>query len=288
MLPGDTLVGKIFREGLDRASAVIVVLSRQSIVKPWVCEELDAAVVKRINEGSKLIPIVLDNLDPATEVPAPIRHLLFENVPNPQDLDRIVDRVVRSVFGRVERPPLGAPPAYTAELAALIPSLDRIDSLVVRSLGDEAIRDFGTNFRTQEFLGTITNEIHISEAQAIDSLNVLDNVNIIKIHRTFGAGVGGMSRFQLTRFGLDTYLRAYEPEYSTIQSTVIARLAGWPSDQGDERTLTELVGAPRLVVDHVLDQLAARNLIRIVRTLGGATGARFHAISPRLRRLAEQ
>lgn len=56
MLPGDSLVRKIFTEGLDKADAVVVVLSRVSITKAWVAEELDAAVVKRINDDSKLIP----------------------------------------------------------------------------------------------------------------------------------------------------------------------------------------------------------------------------------------
>ena len=39
MLPGDSLVDKIFEEGLKEASAVIVVVSRHSITKKWVKEE---------------------------------------------------------------------------------------------------------------------------------------------------------------------------------------------------------------------------------------------------------
>jgi hypothetical protein len=40
MLPGDSLARKIFTEGLDKADAVVVVLSRVSITKAWVAEEL--------------------------------------------------------------------------------------------------------------------------------------------------------------------------------------------------------------------------------------------------------
>ena len=61
MLPGDSLVDKIFGEGIKDAKAVIVVLSNFSVEKPWVREELNAAFVKRINNGSKLIPIVIDD-----------------------------------------------------------------------------------------------------------------------------------------------------------------------------------------------------------------------------------
>ncbi len=42
MLPGDSLVEKVF-EGIGNAEAVIIVLSANSINKPWVKEELNAS-----------------------------------------------------------------------------------------------------------------------------------------------------------------------------------------------------------------------------------------------------
>ncbi|HKU76580.1 MAG TPA: toll/interleukin-1 receptor domain-containing protein [Pyrinomonadaceae bacterium] len=60
MLPGDSIVDKIFEEGIKSAQAVIVILSRYSVNKKWVREELNVAFIKRINSGSKLIPIVID------------------------------------------------------------------------------------------------------------------------------------------------------------------------------------------------------------------------------------
>lgn len=49
MLPGDSLVDKIFEEGLKSANAVIMVLSKYSVSKPWVSEELNASMVSRIS-----------------------------------------------------------------------------------------------------------------------------------------------------------------------------------------------------------------------------------------------
>lgn len=287
MLPGDSLVKRIFVEGLDNAAAVIVVISRQSLTKRWVAEELDAAVVKRINDGSKLIPIVLDELE-VSEIPASIRHLLFESVPDTTSLAPVVDRVLRSVHGVVERPPLGSPPAYSSSAVARIQGLDRIDSLVLKSMGAEAVRDTGTMFNTREFLASVTSELSVTEAQAIESLNVMDTTHVIKIHRTFGAGVDGMQRFTLTASGLETYLAAYVPTYPTIEATVLARLAGWPSDQGTERELADQVGAPRLIVQHLLDRCASRRLLTLSQSVGGPSGKHFFSISPMVRRLASQ
>src|SRR5262245_4218713 len=51
MKPGDSLVDRIFEEGLKSAQAVIIVLSAVSVTKPWVREELNNSVVSRINRG---------------------------------------------------------------------------------------------------------------------------------------------------------------------------------------------------------------------------------------------
>lgn len=45
---GDSLVQRIFEEGIRNADVIVVVLSKISTSKKWVREELDAALVKRI------------------------------------------------------------------------------------------------------------------------------------------------------------------------------------------------------------------------------------------------
>ena len=237
MLPGDSLVRKIFTEGLDKAVAVVVVLSRVSITKVWVAEELDAAVVKRINDDSKLIPIVLDNLDVKTDVPASIRHLLLEFVPDPSERATVVRRVVRSIFGTVERPPLGPPPLFASAFAVRIPGLDRIDALVLQLAGSEAVRDFGDQFDTAEFVEAVMEAHGITDAEVIESLQVLEAERYVEIHRTIAPGLAGMSRFTITPYGLEIYLRAYESDYPRFEQTVLARIVEESSDQGSEREL---------------------------------------------------
>lgn len=283
MLPGDSLVQKIFIEGLASASAVIVVVSSNSLTKRWVAEELDAAVVKRIEEGSKLIPVVLDGLKPQ-QVPPPIRHLLFETVSDTDELIDVVERVVRAIHGQADKPPLGEAPKFASQPVVPIRGLDRIDNLVLRAAGDEAVRDFGTLFQTAEFVDSITAELEITEEQAIESLEVLDGDRLIEIHRTLGAGLPSMRKFVLTASGLETYLRSYRPDYQIIEESVAARLAAWTTDQGDEQELSQMVESPRLIVRHILDRYHSRGLIKLIK-MGGGTW-HFHSISPRLRRIS--
>lgn len=110
---GDSLVHRIFDEGIPRADAIVVVLSHVSVGKPWVTEELHASVVRRITTERKtrLIPIVLDE---DVDVPSALKHLLWVSVPR-VGLDGAVQQVVNNLYGVDQKPPLGAPPAFAAQ-----------------------------------------------------------------------------------------------------------------------------------------------------------------------------
>jgi hypothetical protein len=76
ILPGDSLVDKLFEEGLKEADAVLIVISAASVTKPWVRQELNTAIVNRITRQTKVIPVVLDN----SEVPESLRSLVWESI----------------------------------------------------------------------------------------------------------------------------------------------------------------------------------------------------------------
>ena len=76
MKPGDSLVDKIFEEGLRDARAVIIVLSKSSVQKPWVREELNASVVNRIIRRTRLIPVFIDDC----EVPESLQSTAWQRV----------------------------------------------------------------------------------------------------------------------------------------------------------------------------------------------------------------
>ncbi len=80
-------------------------------------------------------------------------------------------------------------------------------------------------------------ELSVTEAQAVESLNVMDATHVIKIQRTFGAGVDGMQRFTLTASGLETYLRI-RPHVSDNRSDgacAARRMAAGPRNRARAR-----------------------------------------------------
>lgn len=138
MAAGDSLVDRIFEEGISQADVFVVVLSRVSVAKPWVRDELDAGVVRRINSGrsKRLLPVILDE---DVVVPESLHHLLWLSVPR-IGLDGVVKGIVDSVFGRSVKPPLGPGPRYANTVVGWTanPVDERVFQLIVDDIREHA------------------------------------------------------------------------------------------------------------------------------------------------------
>jgi len=78
---GDSIVAKI-NEGIDSASFMIVVLSKNSVNKQWVKEEINAGFIKGLNAKSVyLIPVLLEKCD----VPALLADKKYANFSSSYD-----------------------------------------------------------------------------------------------------------------------------------------------------------------------------------------------------------
>jgi hypothetical protein len=130
-------VSKIFEEGLKNAEAIIVVLSNNSVNKPWIREELDASVVKKVEGLAKLIPVVIDDC----EVPKSLKSTVWQKIENLDDSDTEFSRIVASIYGHMEKPSLGPPPAYVQTVVDTLPDLTKVDSLVMKWSCERAIEE---------------------------------------------------------------------------------------------------------------------------------------------------
>ncbi len=165
ILPGDSLVDKLFEEGLKEAEAVLIVISAVSITKPWVRKELNAAVVNQITRQTKVIPVVLDN----AEVPEALRSLVWEPIPDLNDYGAQLDRVVDAIHGRRNKPALGTAPDYLKERP--IPGLHQLDARILRMIYEDAIERNHPIWSPEEFASQLKD---VSQDAQFDSLEILD------------------------------------------------------------------------------------------------------------------
>ncbi len=194
--PGDSLVQKLFDEGLAKVDAVVVLVSRASVDKPWVREELDSAMVGRITRGTRLIPVRLDGV----EMPEPLKHLVWINADRSQaGIQKTAQDIADTVHGHDPRPAVGPRPGYTA-LSLSVPGLTKVDAFLLTQVIRHALGDWITKFFDFEPIKTAAKDQGVSDEMLFESLYALSERHYLNIR--FGQDDEVFVRVQLESVGV--------------------------------------------------------------------------------------
>jgi hypothetical protein len=250
--PGDSLVRKLFDEGLSTVDAVIVIVSAVSVNKRWVREELDAAMVSRIRNDTRLIPVQLDG----AEMPAPLRHLVWiTSDRSSEDVKAAAGEIATTMYGRDLRPVVASPPTYAT--ASAVPGLSAGESLMLTRLAERAIAQGhllpGMNWAAVAELVQVDG---LPEGLAVEAAHALAHAGFIELKGTWQSRI---LRVQLTHSGLGTALHATEPGYDAISNSVTAELINDPP--GDAATLAERIGVPAVIAQYFICELQNEGLL---------------------------
>jgi hypothetical protein len=101
---GDSLRQKI-DEGLSNCNVFLVLLTPDSIQRPWVNQEMDAGLIRKIEAQARFIP-VRRNLPPSA-LPPLLRGMLS---PGLENLESDLKQLIADIHGVSRKPPLGPPP----------------------------------------------------------------------------------------------------------------------------------------------------------------------------------
>nr|WP_320190104.1 toll/interleukin-1 receptor domain-containing protein [uncultured Desulfobacter sp.] len=115
--PGDSIVSKIFEEGLSNASAFAIVLSKESVRSKWVREELNIATIRRIEDLTRVIPLLKEDV----EIPSALRSLHWVDMR--AEFDRGVRDIVNALSGFSDKPALGEVPEHLQSIITPVAGL---------------------------------------------------------------------------------------------------------------------------------------------------------------------
>lgn len=101
---GDSFRQKI-DEGLDDCTHFLVLLTPNSLAKPWVNQEMDAGLMRKLNAKSKFIPIRY-RVSPA-QLPALLTGMHSPEIVNPTD---DIQQLINDIHGISKKPAMGRPP----------------------------------------------------------------------------------------------------------------------------------------------------------------------------------
>jgi hypothetical protein len=274
---GDSIVQKIFSEGIENAKAVIAVISAASVIKPWVQNEIDVAFVRRIEGKCKLIPIILDNATPPTCLSA----LRWEPVADPKNFKAALHNIILSLYDQYEKPPLGqAPPFVTTEVGS-IPDISRVDSKVLIACCRLCEKlDQVATINGQDLL-PLVEELHLTTNSFCESLEVLAHKGLLKVDKVNSGNITGAGP---TFTGYDLFLRATDPGYAAHFTNLVARIVNNGDDTGTK--LVESTGLSARTMYHFLKILQGNDHIVLIENINYSCAfqkiARFNATLPRL------
>lgn len=273
MLPGDSLIGKIFDEGIKNAQAIIIILSKNSINKPWVREELNAGMVKKIESGTKLIPVIIDECD----VPQCLKTTLWERINDLNNYQESFNKIINSIIGHVDKPSLGELPRYVNTTVIELPNLTKIDSIIFKVACETAIKnDSGYGIITEGIEKIIT-EYDIHKSDLNETLDILDRRGFIDATKVLS---GEIPIFSITTFGMNQYISYYYKDFNRVMDLVKYNIV---NDKIGNIELAQKINEPRVIVEHAYNILEQHGLIQFHRSMGG--GIAIYNVSPELKRM---
>ena len=270
---GDSLVEKIFGEGLQAAN-VIAVVSNHSISSKWVREELNYATVRRIKGKARILPVILDELGEG-QIPEVVEHLLWHRVPNPPDdpanIRAAAERVAAAIHGQShpDKPALAPMPAYAlvGEESAQIYGLGKFGSYVLASIcqrmmetGEYGVKRFPITPKIKEVIQQLKDS-HGPEvvARAFDRL---ENQDMVLRSISFA---GKHDPHAVTEFGVNSFIESHfsEDEIRTLCGRVAAFLFNGVGSNSNVDIFGQFKDTPLLLVDYALRDMENFGCLKI-------------------------
>lgn len=176
MSVGDSIVDRIFEEGIKNCDVFIIILSKNSINSKWVKEELNAGFIKNIEKQTKVIPIIIDN---NIEIPIVLSSRKWIKIKDLKSYNTEFEDITNSILNISKKPLLGKQPRYTIEISN-IGELSQIDSIILKIIVEYILDNNKIyKFISGKDLITEWKEYSISQSQVEESIEILSDESYI-------------------------------------------------------------------------------------------------------------
>ena len=212
--PGDSLRRKV-EEGIGGCTHFIVLLTPISIKKPWVNEEIDAGFVRNLEGKCKFIPLRcgldIDSLSP-----------LLKGKHSPA-LDGSHDegnikKLINSIHGISDSPPLGEPPQVIQESSGGILGLSPAAEAIVRLMVESS--EYGTNLDQPTRPDKLQENTQLNDDDLVNALDELEGQGFVKMLHAQGEGPLGCTHVlaeDVLFVAFDKYFKQWNPEEDALR-----------------------------------------------------------------------
>lgn len=243
---GDSIRQRI-DEGLAECTHFIVLLTPQSIGKPWVNAEIDAGLIRKLGDESVHFIPLRSGL-PASAL-SPLLQARYSPELHPQNLD--LAQLINDIHGVTRKPPLGPAPSAlliaTAARTGFSPSATALAALFVTRSKHGKPMDPVFN------LPELAVELKLSEEDAKDAIFELGGY--VKNHRDHV-----ISPEDTLFMDFDRFWQPWDPEKDAL--TVAAGLINDPNFPREQEPLAQYLGWSARRLNPAVTYLARHDLIK--------------------------
>lgn len=277
MAAGDSLIDKIFEEGLGQTDTVIIVLSKASMQSLWVQKELNVASARIITgKIKKLIPVLIEECD----VPVVLEDILWERIaPSYKPEDPSFQKIISAVFGISNKPQIGSPPAYITNVSKTFGGLSLTDSFVLKRSCEKVVNTRLGELLKSENLFVEDGKWLVPKSEVSDSLDILDREGYLNVYRNNGPIIG--SNYLVTTSGFEIFANENIPHYQSKVNSVISKIVN--ENIHDKLSIQFGLNEPGYLIGHILDVLEENGLINQSKATQGISY--IFNISPKLKRM---
>lgn len=259
---GDSIIQKIFIEGLSKCDIFLILISCSSAKSKWVKEELDYAMIKKIEGITKIIPLIKEKC----EIPAPLRALKWVDLS--VNLNDGIREVVKSVYEVSEKPPLGKIPGYITELKNSVGGLSRGASTIGSILLSEGDYKRGDEKRyTGQELHSLA--AMFSETELNDAVDELEEYGLIKKINFLGTAPYHFGYIEPT-YALFLHFKESGLDYDPLNDIKISAAAIASQSKLDGKELQEITKLDPLRLNRAIAYLEDYGIVKVLKFLGTA------------------
>lgn len=276
--PGDSIVKKIFEEGLRDAAAFAVILSKESVRSPWVREELSVATIRRIEDLTRVIPILKEDV----ELPTALRTLHWVDMRS--DFDNGVRAVLNVLHGFANKPPLGELPPHLRPIVEPVAGLSRLATAVGVYLLEATPID--EPFINAVLNTTLAEALKLAPIETNDAVDELETQGLAETNNEFGTDPYSFRFVEATYLLYHAFESALSYGPAEDVKVVLAAIAALGSAEGAalEKQTGLSIGRLNRAIDYIKDHGYADVLL----TLGTAPYSFYEVTATRVTRQMSQ
>jgi len=259
---GDSIVDKIFEFGIKQCKVFIIVLSKNSVNKPWVKEELNSAVVKKIENNCRIMPIIIDD---DIEVPTALNHLVWKRIRDISNCNDELSEIINSILEIQEKPPLGTTKHKIIQMPT-ISGYSSIDTAIFKIIGDLVLEnDRIDRFVEGEHFYPKIKEFQISEEEALETLEILEKGGTIKSQ--YAIGSKQPIYFKMTEYGFYRYCSYYLDDFERIIIDTVSKI--FNENIFRYTLISEQLNVQKVVIYCIFEYFDNKGFITTVKAMGG-------------------